>query len=223
MIREAATKPTYAEARQNMVDNQLRANAVTDEALLAAMGKIPRERFVPEALSGIAYVDEDLALGGDRFLVEPMVLARLIQAARVKPGDRVLDVGTATGYSAAVLAALGARVVALEQDSRLADRARANLAALALPDASVVVGELTQGYAAGAPYDVILIAGRIERLPPVLLAQLAPGGRLVAVMGERGRVGEAVIVHQGSAARVPLFDAASRLMPGFAAEPGFVF
>jgi protein-L-isoaspartate(D-aspartate) O-methyltransferase len=223
MTIEAATKPTYAEARQNMVDNQLRANAVTDEALLAAMGRIPRERFVPEAMAGIAYIDEDLPIGGGRFLLEPMVLARLIQAAGVKPGDKALDIGCATGYAAAVLAALGARVVALECDPRLADRARATLAAEGASAVTVAAGDLVQGHPAGAPYDVILIEGRIERLPSALLGQLAPGGRLVTVMAERGRVGEAIIVRQGSAARVALFDAATLPLPGFAAEPGFVF
>ena len=223
MISEAATKSTYAEARQNMVDNQLRANTVTHEALLAAMGRLPRDRFVPEALAGIAYVDEDLAIGGSRFLAEPMVLTRLIQAAGVKPGDKVLDMGCATGYSTAVLASLGAQVVALECDPRLADRARVNLTALGISGANVVTGDLAAGYPAGAPYDVILIAGRIGRLPQVLLGQLAPGGRFVAVMAEHGRVGQAVIVHQGSASRVPLFDAATPPMPGFAAAPGFVF
>jgi protein-L-isoaspartate(D-aspartate) O-methyltransferase len=223
MTIDAAAKPTYAEARQNMVDNQLRANKVTDEALLAAMGRIARERFVPEALAGIAYIDEDLAIGDGRFLLEPMVLARLIQAAEVRAGDRVLDVGCATGYAAAVLATLGARVVALEGDPRLADRARAILAAEGVTGVSVVAGDLAQGHPPGAPYDVILVEGRIERLPPVLLGQLAAGGRLVAVMAERGRVGEAVLVRQGSGARVALFDAATLPLPGFAAEPGFVF
>lgn len=221
-VKAAIIRP-YAEARQNMVDNQLRANTIVDEGLIAAIGRIPRERFVPEAVASIAYVDEDLALGDGRFMAEPMVLARLIQAGGVKRGDMVLDVGCATGYSSAVLASLGASVVALECDPRLADRARANLAALGLSGVAVETGDLAKGHAARAPYNVILIAGRVERLPQALMSQLVPGGRLVAVFAERGRVGQAVVVHQGSTARVSLFDAASHPMPGFAAEPGFVF
>jgi protein-L-isoaspartate(D-aspartate) O-methyltransferase len=223
MISKAATIRPYAEARQNMVDNQLRANTIVDEGLIAAMGRIPREAFVPEALSGIAYVDEDLAIGDGRYMAEPMVLARLIQAAGVKQGDMVLDVGCGAGYSSAVLASLGASVVALECDPRLADRARANLTALGIAGVAVVTGDLAAGHAARAPYSVILIAGRVERLPLALTGQLAPGGRLVAVFAERGRVGQAVLVHQGSSARVALFDAATHPVPGFAAEPGFVF
>ncbi|MCC7046120.1 MAG: protein-L-isoaspartate O-methyltransferase [Alphaproteobacteria bacterium] len=223
MIGKSTTVRPYAEARQNMVDNQLRANTIVDEGLIEAMGRIPRERFVPEALAGIAYVDEDLALGHGRFMAEPMVLARLIQAAGVKRGDMVLDVGCATGYSSAVLASLGASVVALESDPRLADQARANLAALGLSGVVVETGDLALGFGARAPYNAILIAGRIERIPQALIAQLAPGGRLATVFAGRGQVGRGVLVHQGSLARVSLFDAASHLVPGFAAEPGFVF
>ncbi len=217
------TATTYAEARQNMVDNQLRANKVVDEALLAVMGRLPRELFVPTQLRGVAYIDEDLPLGNGRYLIEPMVLARLIQAAELKPGDKVLDIGCATGYSTAVLASLAGSVVALERDPALADRARANLSELGVANATVATGPLEAGHAALGPYDVVLIGGAVERLPRAILDQLSHGGRLLAVLRRRDRVGEAVLCRRSPAAEVPLFDAATPLMPGFAAEPSFVF
>lgn len=208
-----------------MVENQLRANTVRDHALLAVMGELPREGFLPERLGGCAYVDEGVPLGRGRFLMEPMVLARLIQAADVGPGDRVLDIGCATGYSTAVLARLAKSVAAVESDPELARRARAALAKLGIANAAVVEGKLDHGHPAGGPYDAILIGGAIEHLPRAIAGQLAPGGRLVAVLASRarGRMGEASLYTGRPLTRVPLFDAATGLLPGFAAEPSFVF
>ncbi len=213
----------HAEARRNMVGNQLRANTVTDSALLAVMGELPREAFLPAALAGCAYVDEDVKLGHGRVLMEPMVLARLIQAAKVAPGDRVLDIGCATGYSTAVLARLAKSVVALESDPVLARQARGALAGLGITNATVVEGKLDQGYPPQAPYDVILIGGAIEHLPRAISGQLAQGGRVVAVLAARGRTGKASLYTGRPLTRVMLFDAATGLVPGFADEPSFVF
>jgi protein-L-isoaspartate(D-aspartate) O-methyltransferase len=217
------TTAIYAEARRNMVDNQLRANKVTDEALLAAMAELPREDFLPESLAGIADVDEDVPLGRGRVLMEPMVFARLVQAARVGPGDRVLDLGCATGYSTAVLAKLAKSVVAVECDAGLARRARGALAAHRIANAAVVDGALERGHAALAPYDVILIGGAIERLPRAVSDQLAFGGRLVAVHAPPGKPGEGSLWSGRPLTRVTLFDAATGRLPGFAAEPSFAF
>jgi protein-L-isoaspartate(D-aspartate) O-methyltransferase len=217
------TTATYAEARQNMVDNQLRTNKVVDDRLLDVMGRLARERFVPEHLRGIAYIDEDLPLGRGRFLIEPMVLARLIQAAAPLPGDKALDIGCATGYSTAVLARLMASVVAVESDPALADQARTALSREGISNATVATGALESGHAAGGPYDIVLIAGAVERLPPGIVSQIAPSGRLVTVMRRRNRVGEAILYRRSPAAEVALFDAGTPLMPGFAAEPSFVF
>jgi protein-L-isoaspartate(D-aspartate) O-methyltransferase len=219
------TTAVHAEARRNMVDNQLRANTVTDQALLAAMGELPREGFLPGHLSGCAYFDDDVPLGRGRFLMEPMVLARLIQAAGVGLGDRVLDIGCATGYSTAVLARLAKSVVAVESDPALARRARETLQGLGVANATVVDGLLERGHQALAPYDVIVIGGAIERLPRAVADQLTHGGRLVAVLASRarGRMGEASLYTGRPLTRVTLFDAATGLLPGFAAEPGFVF
>ena len=215
----------YAAARQNMVESQVRTNKVTDARLVDALLKVPRERFVPEKLRGVAYVDEDLPLGGARYLLEPMVLARLLQTAQIKPTDRILDVAPGTGYSSAVLAPLARSVVALEQDARLAEQARSTLDALMLSNVTVVTGDHAAGVAKSAPYDVILLNGAVAGLPPALKAQLADGGRLVAVIkAERGlgqatlftRVGEAV------SSRV-IFDAGTPLLPGFIPQESFVF
>jgi len=219
----AAIKPSYAEARQNMVDNQLRANKVVDDALIAAMGSLPREDFVPERLRGIAYVDEDLPLGGGRFLMEPMVLARLIQATAVAPTDKVLVLGAATGYSAAVLASLARGVVAVEADPALAERARRTLGGLGFANVTVEAADPVAGFRPQQPYDVILIEGAVEKLPPAIFGQLAPGGRLATVVVDRGGIGEATLFQGSATARIPLFDAATPVLPGFAADPGFEF
>jgi protein-L-isoaspartate(D-aspartate) O-methyltransferase len=151
-----------------------------------------------------------------------MVLAKMIQAANIGPSSRVLDVGTATGYSAAVMAQLAGSVVALEQDEALALRARENLAGLG--NVETVTGSLTQGWPAAAPYDVILLNGATEREPQDLLRQLCEGGHLVCVRG-RPPSSKAVLyrVTNGQASGRPIFDAAAPVLPGFAATPEFVF
>lgn len=141
----------YAAARHNMVENQIRTNRVTDPRIVATMDALPRELFVPKQLRGIAYVDEDLDLGNGRYLMEPLVLARLLQAAELRPEDVVLDVGCGTGYSTAVLARVASTVVALESDSDLAEAAASLLAELGMDNAVVVTGPLADGYPAQSP------------------------------------------------------------------------
>ncbi len=214
----------FAAARRNMVDRQLRTNKVTDEAVLEALMQVPRERFVLDGLRGAAYVDEDLPLGNGRFLIEPMVFGRLLQAAAVRRSDLVLDVGCGTGYSAAVLSRLATMVVALECDGALARRTGAALAELSIDNAVVVEGPLEQGWPAQAPYDLILLGGAAEPMPEGLMAQLAEGGRLVGVE-MRGGIGRAVLYlrRRGVVSARTLFDAAVPVLPGLAAEPSFVF
>ncbi|HXV25994.1 MAG TPA: protein-L-isoaspartate O-methyltransferase [Alphaproteobacteria bacterium] len=214
----------FAAARRNMVDRQLRTNKVTDEAVLEALGRVPRERFVPEGLRGAAYIDEDLPLGNGRYLIEPMAFGRLLQAAQIKRTDLVLDLGCGPGYSTAILSHLANMVVALECDGTLARRAGAALSELALDNAVVVEGPLEQGWPAQAPYDVVMLGGAAARIPEALLGQLAEGGRLAGVE-MRGRVGRAVLYarYHGSISGRTLFDAAVPLLPGLAEEPSFVF
>ena len=215
----------FAQARSNMIDSQLRTNKVTDTGVLDAFAAVPRERFLPEARAGVAYIDEDLEVAPGRYLMEPMVLARLLQAARIEATDMVLDVGCTTGYSSAVLARLADTVVALESDPALCERANQTLQDLGIDNAVVVTGDLTAGYEKQAPYDVILLGGAVAELPEAILSQLAEGGRLVTVMATQAHLGQAVLVRRnaGQASRRVLFDAAVRELPGFAAAPGFVF
>jgi protein-L-isoaspartate(D-aspartate) O-methyltransferase len=217
--------PDYAAARLNMVESQVRPNKVTDPRLLDALLDVPRELFVPDRLQGVAYVDEDVPLGRGRYLMEPMVFARLAQTAAVKPTDTVLEVGGATGYGAAVLARLAARVVALEGDADLARTADTNLRRLGVSNAKVVAEPPVSGYPAGAPYDVVLFAGAVERLPPGITDQLAEGGRLVAVIAPPGEPGRATLVTRigGALSRRVVFDAGTPVLPGLQLEPGFAF
>ena len=174
----------YAAARANMIESQVRPNGITDRRIIAAMENVAREDFVPETRKAVAYMDEDIALtandsaGGERYLIEAMAFARMLQQVAVKPGDRVLVVGTATGYSAAVLAALAAEIVAVESDIRLIREARVNLREFA--NVKIVEGALEDGSKADGPFDVIVLEGRVDEVSAALLAQLADGGRLIA-------------------------------------------
>lgn len=213
----------FALSRRNMVANQIRTNEVADEGLLAAFGEIPRERFVTDHLKGVAYIDEDLPIKKGRYLMEPMVLAKLLQLAEVTPGDIVLDIGCATGYSTAVISRLANTVVALESDAELAARAAATLTELGADNAIVVVAALAEGYPKQAPYDVIVFGGAVPRIPDTVARQLAEGGRLVAVTGEGAMRGTLMTRTRGILSSRPAFDAATPVLPDFAPEQGFVF
>jgi protein-L-isoaspartate(D-aspartate) O-methyltransferase len=207
-----------------MVDGQVRTTDVTDAAIIAAMLAVPRENFVDEKRRALAYIDEDIAIAPGRFLMEPSPFAKLVQLAAIKPSDRVLDVGTGTGYSAAVLSRLAASVVALESDAALADRARAALAALGAGNVTVVNGRLADGHAATAPYDVIIVEGAVESLPDSLTGQLREGGRLVVVEG-RGNAGVARIYLKSGAIATGrrAYNAAVKPLPGFERTSEFIF
>jgi protein-L-isoaspartate(D-aspartate) O-methyltransferase len=220
----------FAAARRMMVDGQVRTSDVTDLRIIGAMLELPRERFVPDGSADLAYLDLDVPVtkardGGEvRRLLKPMVLAKLAQAAMVKPSDHVLDVGCATGYSSALLARLARSVVALEQDPELVRVARENLHAVGANNVTVVSGPLTEGWQAAAPYDVIFVNGASENRPQALCRQIKDGGRLVAVVG-RAPVGRAMLYRavDGDVSGWPIFDAAAPRLPGFAAPPAFVF
>lgn len=212
-------------ARLNMVNSQVRTNKVTDLDLIAALGRLPREIFVDDRLEGVAYLDEDLPLGNGRFVMEPMVMARMIQALAIGAGDVVLDVGGGTGYSSAVMAQLASTVVVLEPDPALAVRATRSLGDLAIDNAVVVDGALAEGYASQAPYDAILVNGAVGAIPTALTAQLAEGGRLCAVVAEGSGPGTAILATRrgGIVAQQLLFGANIPVLPGFQLDAGFVF
>jgi protein-L-isoaspartate(D-aspartate) O-methyltransferase len=179
----------FAVQRQNMVESQVRPNGITDARVIDAMAKLPRELFVPEQRRTLAYMDEDILVavtpdGGRRWMMEPMTFARLLQLAEIGPGDVVLDVGCATGYSTAVIATLAESVIAVEEDPVLAEQATARLGELGITNAAIVNAPHATGLASEAPFDIIFINGRVATLPRALLEQLKDGGRLVAVVGE---------------------------------------
>ena len=214
----------FARARRNMVDCQIRTNQVTDPRIIAAFDSLPRERFVDASLVTVAYVDQDLAVAPDRFLMEPRVMARMLEALAIGPDEVVLDVGCGTGYSSALMAQLAATVVALESDADLAAQATANLTELAVDNAVVVEGALNQGYAAQAPYDVIFLGGAVPEIPAVITDQLAEGGRACAVISAAGGGTTTLFLcRRGAVSAQPLFDAATAPLPGLECKPGFVF
>jgi protein-L-isoaspartate(D-aspartate) O-methyltransferase len=215
----------HAIARARMIESQVRTEDVTDRAILKAMGAVPRERFVPATERALAYLDRDVPLGGGRFLMEPAPFARLVQLAEPAPTDRALVVGCGRGYSAAVLSAIVASVVALETDAALAEAARETLATAGAANVTVVRGgSLEAGWAADAPYDLIVVEGSVEFVPQSLLDQLADHGRLVAVVG-RGRTGAATLFARSgedSSERFG-FDADVPPLPGFRRAVAFTF
>lgn len=211
----------FAAMRQAMVDSQLRPNAVNDPAVVDAMAETAREAFLPPALADIAYSDAPLPLGEGRIANPPIVTGRLLTEARVRRSDRVLVVGAAGGYAAALLARLAARVTALEVSPTLAAHARA---ALAGRDVAVIEGPLAEGFAAGAPYDLIFIDGAVERVPEALVAQLEMEGRLATALLDRGvsrlSVGRRTA---GGFGMSDFADIEAAHLPGFAPPPAFSF
>jgi protein-L-isoaspartate(D-aspartate) O-methyltransferase len=217
----------FANARKIMVDNQLRTSAVTDRRVLAAMGEVPRERFVSGSRQPLAYYDETHPIAGapGRFLPAPAPFAKLIQLAEITHTDDVLDLGCGNGYSAAVLSKLAATVVAVEPDSTLAVAARSALAGLAAAHATIVEGPVTAGAKGRGPFDVIVVELALAAVPDALFAQLKPEGRLVALIAEDGHPAVAHVFAKsgkGIAAR-PEFDGKLPRLPRASDRDEFVF
>lgn len=219
----------FVAARSAMVESQLRPNKVTDARVLRAMGILPREAFVPAPFRTLAYMDGAATVAdsgpGKRQLLPPMVLARLIQAAEIRAGDRVLDVGCATGYSTALLSGLAGSVVGLECDGELAETARSNLEALGISNASIETGDLAAGYPEKAPYDAIVLNGSVTTIPQSCFEQLREGARVVAVIARPGEMGNVRVYLNinGEISSRYIFNAAAPRLPIFAEAPGFVF
>jgi protein-L-isoaspartate(D-aspartate) O-methyltransferase len=209
-------------ARFNMIEAQIRTSNVTDSRILAAIGAVAREKFVPSAAKALAYADVPVAVAQGRYLLDPRSFAKLLNLAQVTATDRVLDVGCATGYSAAVLARLAAEVVALEQDADLV-RIASELLATVVGKVEVVQGGLIEGVKRQAPFDVIFVNGAIEQVPETLLGQLAEGGRLVAVIKDGQSRAWLFLKQHGQVGRRPDFDADVPLLAGFKKAMGFIF
>jgi protein-L-isoaspartate(D-aspartate) O-methyltransferase len=216
--------------RARMVDNQIRTTDVTSHAVLDAFASVPREAFVPDDRRALAYIDEDIRLtsadgsGMARYVMEPSPLAKLLQLADIRPTDIVLEIGAASGYGSAILSKLASSVVALESDETLAARASSTLAELGFDNVAVVTGPLQDGYAAEAPYDVIVFSGAIESMPEAILQQLRDGGRAVAVEGNGNAARAKLYVRTaGQTSQRSAFNTAVRPLPGFQREKTFVF
>jgi protein-L-isoaspartate(D-aspartate) O-methyltransferase len=220
--------PDFATARQKMVDGQVRPSDVTDLRIIDAMLAVPREAFVPASQRALAYLDLDLdvseAGAAKRFLIKPVVIAKMLQAAEIGETDNVLVVGCASGYTAAVVAKLAARVTATESDGPLAAKASDVLAKLGFGNVTVRTAAAADGDEADAPYDVIVLAGATEIVPDRLYRQLRDGGRLVGVFA-MSRPPRAMIVTHSHAdfGDRALFDAAVPVLPGLERPPAFVF
>lgn len=209
--------PDFAAARRSMIEHQLRPVGVTDRAVLDAMGAVPREEYVPHDSRPLAYADRSLALGVDRFMAAPEVLGQLLTKLVPQQGEQALVIGAGSGYSAAVLVAMGCVVTALECSTELAARAR-ELGTL------IVEGPLEAGHNSGAPYDLILIDGAVEHLPDAIIKQLADGGRLGAALIDRGVV--RLIIGQkvsGAFGHISIGDAGVAALPGFTKPQLFKF
>jgi protein-L-isoaspartate(D-aspartate) O-methyltransferase len=217
-------------ARLAMVESQIRPNGVRNPSILKAFAALPRERFVPEKQRALAYMDEALpvvaasASSPARFLLPPMILARMLQAAAPSPADHALDIGGATGYSAAILARLCKKVDALEASEALAEGMRQCLEATGTNAVTVHSGPLNEGLRAAKPFDLILVNGGVTEEPKALFDQLSDGGRLVAILC-KGRFGHGFLFTKssGTVSGRPIFDAGAHILPGFETKPQFVF
>jgi protein-L-isoaspartate(D-aspartate) O-methyltransferase len=212
-------------ARANMIESQLRPNKVTDERVIGAFAQLRRELFVPERMRGVAYIDEDLPLGGGRYLMQPMVAARLLQTAAVDARDTALVVGAGVGYEAALLSFLARSVIALEDNPDLARFGRAALVEHGIASVTYVEAPLAAGHRQKAPYNVILFGGAVAEIPEEIGAQLGEGGRMVAVLRAPATgLGRATVIVRtgGVLAHRVIFDAATPLLPGFVPKPAFV-
>lgn len=222
------THQDFEKARENMVLSQLQPSGIVSERVMAAYQAVPREMFVPNALRGVSYLDDDIQLGGGRVVMEPLLHALMVQDAGLQAGDNCLDIGGATGYSAAILAQLTGHVVALEQEEKLLQDASNHWKTLGLSDKiNAIVGEHVGGYMAGEPYKAIFINGAAASISNVLLSQLAEDGVLYAVlMPEDALIGKVVAVRRdehGHISQTILGEGVTSYVPGFAPKNSFTF
>lgn len=214
----------YATRRVMMVDTQVRPSDVTKYPIIDAMLAVPREAFVPEALRDAAYIGENLALGGGRALLEPRTLAKFLDALEILPADRVLDIGAAGGYGAAVLGRMVGSVTALEEAGPLADQTEAALTAQGAANVTLIRGDLAAGLPGKGPFDVIVIEGGVQVMPDAILDLLADGGRIVALFQD-GVLGTARLGRKegGRVYWRDLFNTTAPILPGYVRKAGFSF
>lgn len=226
---QAAAGADSAALRRTALDCQIRPYGVVDQAVLARFLDVPREPFAPAGAEALVYSDSELrhplAAGGTRAMLAPLVLARMMQAAEIQPSDVALDVGGATGYTAALAAGLAGRVIALESDAALSAAAAQNFAISGLGNVEAMCGPLVDGASAKGPFDLVIVNGAVEQGVDKLLGQLAPGGRLVLLEPQTAGAAIAVLYRRDGSnlSRRALFEATGKLLPEFARKPAFAF
>jgi len=178
-----ASPALYSSLRRQMVDSQLRRRGIADERVLAAMERVRRHEFAPERYRDQAYEDHPLPIGEGQTISQPYIVALMLDALRLTPTDKVLEIGTGSGYVTALLAELTESVISIERHESLAESARALLAALGYSNVNVVAGDGTQGFPKAAPYDAIVVSAAAADMPPALITQLGEGGRMIIPVG----------------------------------------
>lgn len=222
LLHADVSAPDSEAMRHAMVASQLRPNAVNDPRVVMAMARVPREDFVPADVRELAYLDRAIPAGGGREINLPMATGRLLTEAYLTATDRVLLIGAAGGYAAAILAGIVAHVTAVEQDPALVGLARSALAGV--PNVELVEAALSAGYAEGAPYDVLLIDGSVESVPATLIDQLKPGGRIATGLADQGVIRLASgRKTAGGFGLAPFVDSDCVRLPGFSTPTGFRF
>jgi len=226
-IRGGAMNNMHFQAlRKAMVDSQIRPNKVIDDRVISAFMAVPREQFVSKNMQNLAYIDEDIHLSGGRFILEAMVMARVLQELSLKPEHSVMLLGAGTGYTAAILSSLVSSVIAIETRAQMVEKAQQLVSDLDIGNVAIIKSRLQDGYASEAPYDAIIIEGGVEQVPGELLEQLNDGGRLAAIWRPEGAsVGEATIWHKTGEAvsKNALFTAQVPVLDEFRSKPKFTF
>ncbi len=198
----AETMTNFAAEREAMIERQIESRGIREPAILEAFRAVPRERFLSEDYADLAYGDHPLPIEAGQTISQPYIVALMIQAAEIKPGDRVLEVGAGSGYAAAVMSRIASRVVGIERQPDLVKVAAARMKSLGLDNVTIVEGDGTKGRPEDGPYDAIVAAASGSHVPQSWIDQLAPGGRIVMPVGDPGWVQKLVKVTKGPAGKL---------------------
>jgi protein-L-isoaspartate(D-aspartate) O-methyltransferase len=207
----------FKSARINMVKGQILPNDIKNQALIDVLTEIPRHIFIPDERRGVAYIDGSLLVGEGRYILPPMVFAKMVEALGIKGDESVLDIACGTGYSSAVLANLCKKVCAIESSADLASKAHQNLNSLGIANVIIISNLLAEGHKESAPYDVILINGAVREVPGSLFAQLSENGKIVAILSKAANAGSIVLFNKtnGKISSVEIFDVNLQLIEDF--------
>ena len=204
-------------ARKNMVDCQLKPNKIKDNEVINAFLNVPREMFVKKNHIKHAYLDDNLSLGNGRFLLNPVILSRLIQALELKKNETILNIASGSGYGVVILSYLAGTVLGIENDKNLLEKSLELLLNLDVNNAAIIKGDIKEGFVKQAPYDAILIEGAVEKVPEIILTQLSDKGRLVTVQSNESGYGKAILIEKFNNNFITniLFDAYVPILSGF--------